>query len=113
MWVDAEEKKSETATDPDVISRGGSCRLVEAFEKASARARTKAWEVCNLERRAEKLNNSLVEKENDLAMEHRKVELLKKNRNLNFQTQGMKGSRNWKLLGKLGRLWARMMPRKS
>ena len=56
-----------------------------------------------MRRRVEKLESSLAE-------ERRRIKLLeRKNQNLERQIQDIQGSRSWKLLGKLGRIRARMV----
>lgn len=86
-WVDAEERRSRAA---NTLSDGEPRRLVEAFSQASARAKTQAKVAENLERRVEKLENSL-------AKERRR------NRDLEREIRNIQDSRSWKLLGKLGR----------
>lgn len=100
IQVDTNERKSEAV---DTLRGGEPRRLVDAFSKASARARTQARVAKNLERQVEILENSL-------ANERQRIELLeRRNQNLEHQIQDIQDSRSWKLLGKLGRIRARIL----
>jgi hypothetical protein len=99
-WVDAEERKSGTVAS---LQAGELRRLVEAFSKASARARTEAKRIQNLEHQVEELEKSLAKRDRRIKILERKA------KNLERQTRYIQGSGSWKLLlEKLGRIRARM-----
>jgi glycosyltransferase involved in cell wall biosynthesis len=136
-WVYSEERKS--ASDNDVQGDGAPRWLIEAFSKISARARTQARVARVLEYQVERLkrnlaierqteerlqakNSQLREKhrkaKNDLVAKNRQsIEQLKnlkeRNRDLERQIRDIQGSRSWKLLGKISRIRARVMPRRG
>ena len=83
--------------------QGAEADLEKERAEAVARAR-RAWD---LERQVERLKNSLVE-------ERRRTERLeRKNQNLERQIGAIRGSRSWRLLGKLGRMRAKISGRKQ
>jgi hypothetical protein len=136
-WVYSEERKS--SSDNDVQGDGAPRWLIEAFSKISARARTQARVARVLEYQVERLkrnlamerqtedrfqakNRQLREKhrkaKNDLVAKNRQsIEQLKnleeRNRDLERQIRDIQGSRSWKLLGKISRIRARVMPRRG
>jgi len=116
--MDAEEKKSASGN-------GEPRRLVEAFSRASARARTQARVARVFKRQVEDLADSLSRerrkaKKRRPAEERQRVEILekrnrnleKKTRNLEWQIRDIQSSRSWRLLGWLGRIRTRLMPGK-
>jgi hypothetical protein len=119
-WVYSEERKS--ASDNDLHGDGAPRWLIEAFSKISARARTQARVARVLEHQVERLERRLTEgrqnAKNDLVAKNRQsIEQLKnlkeRNRDLERQIRDIQGSRSWKLLGKISRIRARVMPRRG
>lgn len=114
-WVDAEERKS--ASGNGALEGGEPRRLVEAFSKASARARTKARVAKVLEHQVRRLRRNLAEErgkaKNGPTEELQKVNALRRrNLDLERQIQDIQGSRSWKLLGKLVRIRAKISGRR-
>jgi hypothetical protein len=107
--VDAEERKSEADAPRDEPRR-----LVNAFTKVQARARTLARRVQDLTQSLERQvqeTERLERKNRDL--ERRNRDLRRQNQNLERQMQDIQGSRSWKLLDKLGRMRARISGEKK
>ena len=97
-WVDMEEEKRI------VDALGGEPRgLSEAYFRARAESQT--LRARRLERRVEELKSSLA-KESSKARS-----LEKRNRNLEAQMQSIQASRAWRLLGRIGRVRARLLRR--
>ncbi len=94
--VDAEEMKAASGSEPS-----GPRRLVEAFSRASARARAQAARIRELESDEHQLEKS------------ERSKLQERNQNLERQIREMQSSRSWKLLSKLGRVRAGMLGKKG
>jgi hypothetical protein len=89
-----------------------------AFYRAKAQAKVQSLRARRLERRLEELqeqNLREVEKLRRVLMKVRKKSrnLSKKSRNLRRQLRSMRSSRSWRLLSKLGRIWAKLPSRKQ
>jgi hypothetical protein len=117
--VDAEEGKSASGDAPEGGRPGR--RLAEAFSRISTKARTEARVVRFLkhqvelrERRDQRRENRLVEErrrlKTELDRERRRAAFLEeKSRNLERQIHAIQASRSWRLLGRLGRIRARIL----
>ncbi len=94
--VDAEERKAATGSYSSEPRR-----LLEAFSRASARARAQAARVRELESDEHQLEKS------------ERSKLQERNQNLERQIREIQSSRSWRLLSKLGRVRAGMSGKKG
>jgi hypothetical protein len=98
-WVNAEEEKN-VLLQP--AFQGEQHGLADAFLKARRQERTKTLEMRSLERQ-------LLKRDLKIRNSKQNQRLLKKRiRILERQLQSMRSSRSWRLLNKLGGIWARM-----
>jgi len=98
-WVNAEEEKSVLLQR---AYQGEQHGLPEAFLKARRQERTKALKVRRLERQ-------LLKRDLKIRNSKQNQRLLKKRiRILERQLQSVRSSRSWRLLNKLGGMWARV-----
>jgi hypothetical protein len=116
VLVDEEERKR--VPDTNTGESNEPRRLAEAFEKASAEARTQArvarllkQQVENFEKQLEGRENRGLERLKRLRKENRSLET--ENNNLRRQLQAIADSRGWRMLDGLGRIRARVLPRKG
>jgi hypothetical protein len=97
-WVDAEDRKSEAS---NLLRNDPPRRLMEAFDKANARARIQARASRDLERQVEQLQKRLAK--NRIAKKQKDSSRHKR------QTRPTFGSISRKLLVTLGRIRARLL----